>query len=280
MPCFTNLGGVLRKKAGIYMWLLVGFIPGLIYGLTKLGAEPDPAREELLLSIASVSLVASLWIVILRWEALEQRRMARRVRTLLLGLSFVVGFVVVATFVKGCTGSVRGTYLPIVLSSAPLSALLALVRLGAVVAGSVSTPGSVLNLLEPLDVFVLLFGMPIVWGAMIALATSSRTRRRTCLFVGTVLSHYLVGGMVIVLMTAEDWQCLNDTWHEVPWFLTGWTLVYAGAHVLLWRSFLRNRTRKHSPAPVTIPAASAHSALALSGESSDVHDDTLSLTRS
>ncbi len=280
MPCFTNFGCVLRKKAGIYMWLLVGLIPACVYGLTKLSPEPNPTREQLLLSITSVSLVASLWIVILRWEAIEQRRIPRRVRILLLGLTFFIGFAMVGAFVSWYTGSVHGMYLPIVLSSAPLSALVALVRLGAVAAGSVSAPGSMLNILEPLDVFVLLFGMPVVWGAMIALATAPRTRRRTPLFLGTILSQYLVGGIVIALMTAEDWQCLNDTWYDVPWFVVGWALAYASAHVLLWRSFLRNRTTKDSVAAVTISAASAYSGLELDRESPEVRKDTLSLTRS
>ncbi len=247
MPCSTNFGCDLRKKAGIYVWLLVGFIPGCVYGLTKLRAEPNPAREELLLAITSVSLLASLWIVILRWEFLEQRRIPRRARTLLLGLTFFIGFAVVGTFVRWRTGSIHGMYLPIVLSAAPLSALVALVRLGAVAAGSVPPPGLVLNILEPVDVFALLFSMPVVWGIMAALAASPRTRRKMGLFMGTVLSQYLVGGMGIVLMTAEDWQWLSDTWYEVPWFLTGWALVYAGAHVLLWRSFLKNRTKKTVP---------------------------------
>ena len=276
----TSSGCVPSRKTRIYIWLLVGFIPACIYGLTKLRAEPDPARDELLLAITSVSLLGSLWIVILRWEAAEQRRVPRRVRTLLLGLTFFIGFAVVGTFVKWCTGSVRGMYLPIVLSSAPLSALLALVHLGAVAAGSVSAPGSVLDVLAPLHACVLLLGVPVVWGAMVALAAAPHTRRKTGLLVGTALSHYLVGGMIIVLMTAEDWQGLNDTWRDVPWFLTGWGLAYVAAHVLLWRSFLRNRAKKDSVAPVTTPAASAYSRLELGEESADVRKDTLSLTRS
>ena len=49
--------------------------------------------------------------------------------------------------------------------------------------------------------------------------------------------------MAIVLMTAGDWECLNDAWHAAPEVLAGWTLVYFGAHVLLWWLFLRNRAR-------------------------------------
>jgi hypothetical protein len=252
MQCVTNFGSVLKSKARIYVWLLIGLVPAWIYGLTACFAQPDPARQELLLSITSLSLIASLWIVILQWEVVEQRRIPRRVRTLLLGLSFFVGFLVSGTFVRWSTGSIQGMYLPIILSAAPLSALLAIVRMGAIAAGSVSAPGSALSILGPLDVFVLLFCLPVVWGAMIALASSPHTRSKTRLFLGTIVSHYLVGVLAIVLMTAEDRLCLGDIWHQAPWFLTGWALAYAGAHVLLWRSFLRNRTRKTVPPQVAV----------------------------
>jgi hypothetical protein len=278
MRRFTNLGFVLKKKARIYVWLLlVGCIPAWAYGLIE-GFEqfdsdaPPPAK-----SILTVLFVASLWIVVWRWEAIEQRKLPKRVRILLLGISYAVGFAVFETFLQWCMGRGHEMYLPIILSSAPLSVLPVSQRLGL---ASASALGPVLPTLKALTMLAIPFGTPVLWGTMAVLAASPRTRRRRRLFVGTILSHYLVGVMAIVLMTGEDWDCLSDVGHAVPGVLAGWALVYAGAHVLLWRSFLKNRTTKGFVAAVAIPAASAPSVRELSEETSDVHDDTLSPTRS
>ncbi len=95
----------------------------------------------------------------------------------------------------------------------------------------------------------MLCGAPLVWAVMVALAKAPRTNRRTRLFTGAVLSQYLVGVVAMVLMIPEDWRYLNDTWRVVPEALAGWAFVYVGAHVLLWRSFFRNRA-KQGLAPV------------------------------
>lgn len=93
MQRWKNLGGVLRKKARIYVWLLVGFVPVWAYGLTERFTEPHRILNGLCLAIASAAMVASFWIVIWRWETVEQRRMSARTRVLLLVLScFVMAF--------------------------------------------------------------------------------------------------------------------------------------------------------------------------------------------
>jgi hypothetical protein len=128
-----------------------------------------------------------------------------------------------------------------------------LVQLGAVLLGlpdwtSESSP--VLFVLGLIGRTAMLCGSPFVWAIMAALARAPRTNGRTRLFVGTVLSHYLVGAMAIVSMISEDWRYLNDTWRAVPEALVAWAVVYVGAHVLLWRSFLRNKA-KQAPVPAT-----------------------------
>ncbi len=250
MRGFTNLGFVLKRKARIYVWLLVGCIPVWTYGLIGGFEQFDSDATLPAQLIFSVLFVASLWIVIWRWEAIEQRRIARRVRLLLLSISSLVGFGVLVTFVQWRAGSIQGLYLPIVLSSAPLSAVLAIVRLDG---GSATPLGGGMKPLEADLVLVILFGAPIVWSAMAALATSPRTRRRTRMFLGTILSHYVGAAMVVVLMTAGDWKGLNDACHTIPEVLAGWTLVYVAAHILLWRSFLRNRVEKGGAMAVSSP---------------------------
>lgn len=139
----------------------------------------------------------------------------------------------------------HGTYLPVALSSAPLSGLALLVQLGAVLLGLpdwTSESSAVLLVLGIIAMTAMLCGSPFVWAVMTGLARAPRTQTRTRLFVGTVLSHYLVGVIAMVSMISRDWRYLNDTWRAVPEVLVAWALVYAGAHVLLWRSFLRNRT--------------------------------------
>lgn len=241
MRGFTNLGLVLKKKARIYVWLLVGCIPVWTYGLIEGFEQFDSDATLPAELIFTVLFAASLWIVIWRWEAIEQRRIARRVRILLLGISSLVGFGVLVTLVHWRAGSTQGLYLPIVLSSAPLSAVLAIVRLDG---GSATLLGAGVKPLEADLVLVILFGTPVIWSAMAALATSPRTRRRTHLFMGTILSHYAGGVIVVVLMTARDWKCVNDACRAIPEVLAGWTFVYVTAHILLWRSFLRNRAEK------------------------------------
>jgi hypothetical protein len=277
MRRFTNLGFVLKKKARIYVWLLAGCIPvwayGLIEGFEQLDSDATLPAEL----IFTVLFVASLWIVIWRWEAIEQRRIARRVRILLLGMSSLVGFGVLVTFVQWRAGSIQGLYLPFVLSSAPLSAVLAIIRPDG---GWAAPLGSVSNPLEANLILVVLFGAPIVWSAMAALATSPHTRRRTRMFMGTILSHYVGAAMVVILMTAGDWKGLNDACHTIPEVLVGWTLVYVAAHILLWRSFLRNRAKRLSPATAAIPAAPGYASLESGRASADIRDDTLNSTRS
>jgi hypothetical protein len=277
MRRFTNLGFVLKKKARIYAWLLLGFIPTWIYGATECYAGPDSTLITPLSLIAHMLEVTSLWIVIWRWEAIEQRKLSKRVRILLLGISYVAGFVVFGTFFKWSANVGSGMYLPIALSSAPLSAVLAIVRLGP---DSTSALGQVLGTLQMLDWWAILWGTPAVWGTIAVLAASPRTRRRRRLFMGTILSHYLVGVMAIVLMTGEDWDCLSDVWRAVPEALAGWALVYIAAHVLLWGFFLRNRAKKDSPATAVIPAAPVYAGLKSGGESADVRDDVCCLRRS
>jgi hypothetical protein len=277
MQHLTKFRNILKRKARIYGWLLVGLVPTWACGPIERYEGPDSALVTRLQLISSALLVASLWIVLWRWETIEQRRMARRVRILLFAVSVCAGFAVFGTFVQWCAGVGHGTYLPVVLSSAPLSAPIVMVRL---CLGSASALGPASGAFKTLTMSLIVWGTPIVWGTMAVLAASPRTRRRMRLFLGTMLSHYLVGVMAIVSMTAGHWQSLSGTWHEVPWLLTGWVLTYGGAHVLLWRSFLKNRTKKDSIATVTVPVASAPSALDLSKEPSDVHDDALSLTRS
>jgi hypothetical protein len=92
MRRWQTLLGVLKKKGRIYGWLLVGFIPAQAYGLTANLTEPHRLLNGLCLLLADVALVASLWIVVWRWEAIEQRRLAKRVRLLLLALSGSVVF--------------------------------------------------------------------------------------------------------------------------------------------------------------------------------------------
>jgi hypothetical protein len=179
-------------------------------------------------------------------------RIAARVRGYFAWRGFAVGFVIGA-LALWCTGFGHGTYLPVALSSAPLSGLGLLLQLGKVLLGLPDwSPESsaVLLVLGIIAMIAMLCGSPFVWAVMTGLARAPRTERRTRLFVGTVLSHYLVGVIAIGSMIWEDWRYLNDTWRAVPEVVVGWALVYAGAHVLLWRSFLRNQA-KQTPAPAT-----------------------------
>ena len=99
MQRWENVGGVLRKKARIYVWLLVGLVPSWAYGLTERFIEPHRVLNDLCLAVASAATVASFWIVIWRWEAIEQRRISTRVRVLLLTLSgFIMLFLVLVSF--------------------------------------------------------------------------------------------------------------------------------------------------------------------------------------
>jgi hypothetical protein len=126
-------------------------------------------------------------------------------------------------------------YLPIVVSSAPLSALLALVRLGALAAGSIPAPGLVLNILEPVDVFVLLFGMPVVCRLCSCWLRAPRTRMKDASVCGDGSLPLPGWGMAIVLDDGRgsQWQWLNDTGLvKSSVVLDGGGLVYAGAHVL------------------------------------------------
>ena len=246
MRGFTNLGVVLKRKARIYVWLLVGCIPMWTYGLIEGFEQLDSAAAVPAQSIISILFVASLWLVVWRWEAIEQRRIARRVPVLLFAVSLVLGFAAFGTFFQWCLDRGHDMYLPITLSSAPLSVLAVLQRLGL---ASAATVGPVLPTLKSFTMLAIPIGTPVLWGTMALLAASPRTRRRRCLFLATIFSHYLVGAMVIVLMTAGDWECLNDAWHAVPEVLVGWALVYFSAHVLLWWFFLRNRARsRQTPA--------------------------------
>jgi hypothetical protein len=277
MRRFTNLGSVLKKKVRIYAWLLLGFIPMRIYGATECYAGPDSTMMTLLSFIADVLMVTSLWIVIWRWEAIEQRKIARRARILLLGISFAVGFVVFGTFFEWCVGRGHEMYLPIILSSAPLSVLPVFQRLGL---ASAPVLGPVLPTLKTLTMLAMQFGTPVLWGTRAVLVASPRSRRRRRQFLGTILSHYLVGVVAIVLMTAEDWKCLRDIWHAAPEALAGWALVYIAAHILLWGFFLRNRTEKDPIAGATIPVVFAHSGLELNRESPEVLSELCDSRRS
>ncbi len=87
MRRWQNLLGVLRKKARIYGWLLVGFIPAQAYGLTANLTEPHRLLNGLCLLLVDVALATSFWIVVWRWEAVEQRRLPKRVRVLQLAFS-------------------------------------------------------------------------------------------------------------------------------------------------------------------------------------------------
>jgi hypothetical protein len=99
MQRWQNLFGVLKKKARIYGWLLVGFVPAQAYGLTENLTEPHRLLNGVCLLLAGVALVASFWIVLWRWEAIEQRRLPRRVRVLLLTLSgFMILFFAIISF--------------------------------------------------------------------------------------------------------------------------------------------------------------------------------------
>ena len=91
MRGFTNLGFVLKRKARIYVWLPVGCIPMWTYGLIEGFEQFDSAAAVPAQSIISVLCVASLWLVLWRWEAIEQRRIAKRVRVLLFAVSLVLG---------------------------------------------------------------------------------------------------------------------------------------------------------------------------------------------
>ncbi len=169
-------------------------------------------------------------------------RIMARVKGCFTWRGLAAGFVIGA-LALWCTGAGHGTYLPVAVSSAPLSGLDLLLQLGKVLLGlpdwtSESSP--LLLVFGMIGGTAMLCGSPFVWGAMAALARGPRTERRTRLFLGTVLSHYLVGVIAIVAMISEDWRYLNDTWRAVPEVLVSWAVVYVGAHMLLWRSFLRN----------------------------------------
>ncbi len=87
MQRWQNLPGVLKNKARIYVWLLVGLVPVWAYGLTERFTKPDWVLNSLCLLLAALAVMASFWIVVWRWEVIEQRRLPRRVRVLLLALS-------------------------------------------------------------------------------------------------------------------------------------------------------------------------------------------------
>jgi hypothetical protein len=104
MQRWSNLGGVLRKKARIYVWLLVGLVPIWAYGLVDRFAAPERLLDGLCLAVAGIALVASFWIVIWRWEAIEQRRISTRTRVLLLVLScFIMLFLALFTLETAVT---------------------------------------------------------------------------------------------------------------------------------------------------------------------------------
>jgi len=57
------------------------------YGFTERLTQSHWVLNSLCLLLAAAALMASFWIVVWRWEVIEQRRLPWRVRVLLLALS-------------------------------------------------------------------------------------------------------------------------------------------------------------------------------------------------
>ena len=84
-----RLASVLRRKVRIYGWLLVGLVPVWACGLAERFLE-SKGIWELWGLLAGVPFVASFWIVVARYETIEQRKLPARVRMLLLLVSMLV----------------------------------------------------------------------------------------------------------------------------------------------------------------------------------------------
>ncbi len=109
-----------------------------------------------------------------------------------------------------CTGFGHGTYIPITLSSSPLS-------------------------LVPLPGFLC---TPVVWVVIVALAAAPRTRRNRILFLSLMAVHYAVAAALIAWTHVGNWQDVRVTWNRVSGVVIAWATFYSIAQVLAWGVFL------------------------------------------
>lgn len=85
----------------IYAWRLLGLVPAWVYGLLERLTEPPLIPQRLLPLVVGVPFVASLWLVVWRYETIERRRIAGGSRVLLVLLSLVVELPAIATMAIG-----------------------------------------------------------------------------------------------------------------------------------------------------------------------------------
>jgi hypothetical protein len=109
-----------------------------------------------------------------------------------------------------CTGFGHGTYIPIALSSSPLS-------------------------LIPLPGFLC---TPVVWAVIVALAAAPRTRRNRILFPSLMAVHYAVAAALIAWTHVGNWEDVRVTWDRDPGVVIAWAMFYCVAQVLAWGAFL------------------------------------------
>lgn len=60
----------LREKVKVYGWLLVGVVPVWVCGLLQRLTEPPLIPQRLLPLVVGVPFVASLWLVVRRYETI------------------------------------------------------------------------------------------------------------------------------------------------------------------------------------------------------------------
>lgn len=125
----------------------------------------------------------------------------------------VYGFLL-AAISSIAAGAGHGTYIPAMVSSAPL--------------GVLGIPASLL-------------GAPVLWGAFGALAVRRSSHART-----VVLVHYAgVMGVLAIATVSGNWVYFATMAKVEPWLLPLWALLYLGGQVAAWRTLVRKTARRN-----------------------------------
>ncbi len=135
----------------------------------------------------------------------------KRLRMGLVGILYGVGLGYLAFL---CAGFGHGTYIPLVLSSAPL-----------VLAG----------------VATALFGTPVLWALLGILAVESHRSPYNWVFLIATLAHYVTGIIIVVTTDFGDWGYVHRTWEAIPVVMLGWVAAYALGHAGIWYGYVRVR---------------------------------------
>jgi hypothetical protein len=123
-------------------------------------------------------------------------------------------------------GAGHGSYVPAMVSSAPLGLVAVLARvLGAPPMGPLTNATPALS------------GAPLVWACLGWLVGRSSTPKGRFWFLLASLCHYVSGVALIFTKESGGWSYLVPLHRAIPWLLPTWLTVYLGGHAWVWARY-------------------------------------------